>query len=65
MSDYERGQWDMFLLISSTWWGKQYYFRQEVKGSKENIVYSRDSGQYMTVDAAYSEFLKRMGDDSE
>lgn len=55
----------MFLLISSTWWGKQYYFRQEVKGSKENIVYSRDSGQYMTVDAAYSEFLKRMGDDSE
>lgn len=53
MSDYERGMWDMFLLVSSSWYGKQYYFLQ-----KDGIVYSRESGSYMTVQAAYDEFLK-------
>lgn len=57
MSQYELGQWDMFVFLSSAWWGKQYYFIQD------NGVYSRDSCQYMTVEQAYTEFSNRIGDD--
>jgi len=58
MNQYERGQWDMFNLISSAFWGKQYYFIQD-----NGIVYSRESGKYMTADDAYNEFMNHIGDD--
>ena len=52
------GEWDMFELITSTWYGKQYYFMQD-----NEIVYSRASGKYMSVDKAIKEFLSAIGDD--
>ena len=53
MSDYDRGRWDIFNLITSVWYGKQYYFLQD----KNDIVYSRNSGEYMTLDKAILEFI--------
>jgi len=58
MSQYELGQWDMFVTLSSAWWGKQYYFLQD-----NGWVYSRDSCGHITVEQAYAEFVKRIGDD--
>ena len=50
--------WEMFSLITSTWYGKQCYFIQ-MNGS----VYSRVSGSYMDKDEALKEFLNKIGDD--
>lgn len=58
MSEYEKGKWDIFVLLSSAWWGKQYYFLQD-----NGIVYSRKSGKYMTRDEAYCEFADEIGDE--
>ena len=58
MSEYERGEYDLLLLLSSAWYGKQYYFAES-----NGIIYSRDSGKYMTLDEAISEFLEKIGDD--
>lgn len=58
MNDYERGEFDVLDLLSSAWHGKQYYFAQD-----NGIVYSRDSGRYMSLDSAISEFADRLGDD--
>ena len=55
-SQYEKGEWDMFLLITSAWNGKQYYFRQD-----DGSVYSRESGKYLTKEEAYDEFLGQIG----
>ena len=52
MTDYERGEWDMFDLITSVWYGKQYYFLE-----KDNLVYSRQSHEYLTREEAYDEFI--------
>lgn len=49
---YAAGEWDMFVLISSAWHGKQYYFLED--GDR---VYSRQSCKYMTRDEAIQEFL--------
>ena len=49
---YEKGEWDMFNLITSVWNGKQAYFVQD-----DGTVYSRESGKYMSKDDAYDEFL--------
>ena len=57
MSEYERGEWEMFCLITSVWHGKQYYFMQD-----DGTVYSRDSGKYMTAQDAYNEFLDKIGE---
>lgn len=54
-SQYEKGEWDMFLLITSAWNGKQYYFRQD-----DGSVYSRESGKYLTKEEAYDEFLSQI-----
>ena len=51
MTKYEQGRWDMFVLMSCWYWGKQYYFLQD-----DGTVYSRYSGSYMTVEHAYQEF---------
>lgn len=58
MSEYERGEYELLSLLSSAWYGKQYYFAQ---GS--GIIYSRDSGKYMSLDEAISEFASKIGDD--
>lgn len=55
LSDYERGRWDMFELISSLEYGKQCYFLE-----KRNIVYSRCSCSYMNRNEALNEFLNRI-----
>ena len=52
------GEWNMFELITSVYYGKQYYFLQD-----NNIVYSRASCKYLTVQDAINEFLKTIGDD--
>ena len=59
MTDYERGEWDMFQLITSAWHGKQYYF---MENEADGIVYSRESGNYMKREKAYEEFLGRIGE---
>lgn len=56
MTEYERGQWEMFSLLTSVYWGKQYYFMED-----NGLVYSRDSGKYMTFDDAVCEFTKKIG----
>ena len=52
--------WDMFVTISSAYWGKQYYFLQD-----NGAVYSRKSCNYMTFDEAVSEFCRTIGDDGD
>ena len=56
--DRNVGEWDMFELITSVWYGKQCYFVEE-----NGIVYSRVSCKHMSVDEAIKEFLGRIGDD--
>lgn len=58
MSEYDRGFWEMFLLLSTGYWGKQYYFLQD-----DGRVYSRQSGRYMAFDDAVVEFAIQIGDD--
>lgn len=48
----KEGEWDMFDLISSAYYGKGMYFKQD-----NGTVYSRHSGEYMTVDEAIREFI--------
>lgn len=55
--DRNVGEWDMFELITSVWYGKQCYFVEE-----NGVVYSRVSCKYMSVDEAIKEFLGRIGD---
>lgn len=57
---YEQGEWDMFQLITSAWYGKQCYFQED-----NGIVYSRLSNKYLTVDQAYTEFLGQIGDNGD
>ena len=53
------GEWDMFDLISSAWYGKGMYFKQD-----NGTVYSRHSGEYMTVDEAIREFISLIDEDT-
>lgn len=46
------GEWDMFELITSAYFGKQYYFAEE-----NGMVYSRETHKCMTKEDAISEFL--------
>lgn len=55
---YALGSYDVLDLLSSAWHGKQYYFLQG-----DGIVYSRDSGKYMSLDDAIAEFAAKIGDD--
>ena len=52
---YQQGEWDMFELITSAWYGKQMYFR-EMSG----MVYSRVTCKTMRQDEAIDEFLERI-----
>lgn len=57
-SDYEWTPFDVLVVLSGAWWGKQYYFEQD-----NGQIYSRDSGKYMTLDEAIAEFAEKIGDD--
>ena len=51
--------WEMFSLITSVWYGKQYYFMQD-----NGLVYSRKSHLTMTKGDALDEFLKEIESDA-
>ena len=56
---YEQGEWEMFRLVTSVWYGKECYFR-ELSG----VVFSRLTGSYLpSAEEAYNEFLGRIGDE--
>lgn len=55
--DRKVGEWDMFDLISSAYYGKRMYFKED-----NDIVYSRYSCKYMTVDEALREFISLIDD---
>lgn len=51
------GEWELFELITSTYFGKQYYFVED-----NGLVYSRETHKHMTKDDAISEFLDIIGE---
>ena len=53
LPEYECGEWDMFELITSAWYGKQYYFLND-----DLTVYSRLSHKNMTRKDAINEFIR-------
>ena len=48
--------WELFELITSTYYGKRYYFAEP-----NCLVYSRASHKYMTKGQALEEFLDGIG----
>lgn len=56
----EMREWDLFVLITSAWFGKQLYFQQN-----DGTVYSRASGEYMSFDQAIDEFAHDLTCDRE
>lgn len=54
----KQGEWDMFELITSAYFGKQYYFQEE----DGTTVYSRQSHKHLTRDEAIQEFLDIIGE---
>lgn len=51
----ESREWELFDLLSSAWYGKQCYSRQE-----DGTVYSRQSCEYLTFDQAIDEFANEL-----
>lgn len=49
--------WEMFELITSVYFGKQYYFVED-----NGLVYSGYTHKHMTKDDAISEFLDVIGE---
>lgn len=54
---FKDGQWDVFELITSTYFGKQYYFVEN-----DGRIYSRYSQKYMSFDEAMIEFCSFISD---
>ena len=54
---YADGEWELFTLITSAYYGKEYYFMQD-----NGLVYSRASCKHMQKDEAISEFLGIIGE---
>lgn len=52
LSPYEQGEWDMFWLITSVYFGKEYYFLND-----DGSVYSRLTHMNKSREAAKQEFL--------
>lgn len=52
LTDYERGEWDMFESITSMEYGKQRFFLEN-----NGMVYDRNSKEYMTVEQAYKKYF--------
>lgn len=59
VEERKKGEWDMFDLISSAYYGKGMYFKQD-----NGIIYSRHSGGYMTVDEAIREFISLIDEEN-
>lgn len=57
MNDYDKGQWEVLLIVSSAEYGKQCYFLQD-----DGAIYSRYSGKNLTLDEAIVEFADRLQD---
>lgn len=57
LDKYDQGRFDMLHLISSIEYGKQCYFLQD-----NDMVYSRRSCKYVTLEAAIEEFAEIMND---
>ena len=55
VANAEDREWELFDLITSVWYGKQYYFKQE-----DGTVYSRATHQYMLFDQAVDEFAQHI-----
>lgn len=51
----EFGKWELFDLLSSVWYGKCCYFKQE-----NGTVYSRATCKYLTFDQAIDEFASTL-----
>lgn len=60
MTEYEKGEWDMFELLSGTYHGKQYYFLND---EESKTAYSRASHKTMTTEEAIEEFLVTLAED--
>lgn len=58
VEERKKGEWDMFDLISSAYYGKGMYFKDN------EIVYSRHSNKYMTVDEAIKEFISLINEEN-
>ena len=56
----EDEKWNVFDLLSSAWFGKQCYFKQD-----DGTVYSRASGEYLSFDQALDEFAGELTFDRE
>ena len=54
---FKDGQWDVFELITSAYFGKQYYFVQN-----DGSIYSRYSHKCMSFDEAMIEFCSFISD---
>lgn len=56
----EAREWDLLDLLSSAWFGKRCYFKQD-----NGTIYSRVSGEYMTLDQAIDEFAGELTNERE
>lgn len=52
VNDFEKGQWDIFLLLSTARLGKEYYYLHD----DEKTVFSRLTQKHMSIDEAVKEF---------
>jgi hypothetical protein len=56
----EEREWELFNLLSSAWFAKACYFKQE-----DGKVYSRVSGEYITFDQAIDEFASELTNETQ
>lgn len=57
---FTEGEWYMFQLISTAWYGKGCYFKQY-----DGTAFSRLSGTYLKAEDAVEEFLQALEGDKE
>lgn len=62
MTDYEKGEWDMFELLSGVYFMKQYYFLED---EERKTAYSRLSHKYMTTEDSYTEFINMLTEEAQ
>lgn len=59
VSQQKIGEWNMFILLSSAWYGKECYFEQD---NYTGIIYSRLSGKTMSREDAVKEFIREISE---
>lgn len=57
VSQQKIGEWNMFLLLSSAWYGKQCYFEED---NDNEIIYSKFSGKLISKEDAIKEFIREI-----